>query len=444
MKIRDDLRGRTPETPEPTRFHDPACPAITGWQLRLPGSFPLATPAVVDGTVFLGGGFGSYDFFALDAVTGRLRWHYQTEDDGPTAAVVAEGCVVFNTESCELEVLTMSGQRIWKKWLGDPLMSMPAVQDGRVFIAFPDSRGNRDHYLAAFNLADGQELWRQRIAGEVITAPVLADGCVHVVCLEGSLACFHQATGRLFWQEQNTATSAPLVWRGHYYFSQRKSVVSAGSTQQTESLATKQAAMGTPTADFSGTVRNADYLDHDKRAYRSARYARETKLDSQVGFGSHKGHSKMEQARMHLGKAHIASIWSYQGSKPFLSGERLYSSMGDTLNCADPISKEVFWKKKIGDLPDADVLDDVLTPPSLVNGNAFLGTADGNLICLSTTSGEILWKMRLGEPVLFQPAVAAGRVYATTNSGSLFCLDTGDPADDGWLMWGATPAHNGI
>src|SRR5262249_22084711 len=100
---------------------------ITGWKTTIPGRRPLATPAVADGKVFLGGGFGSHEFYALDADTGALAWQYHTKDDGPTAAVVAGGLVAFNTESCELEVLTVAGQPVWKKWLGDPLMSMPAI-----------------------------------------------------------------------------------------------------------------------------------------------------------------------------------------------------------------------------------------------------------------------------------------------------------------------------
>ena len=44
----------------------------------------------------------------------------------------------------------------------------------------------------------------------------------------------------------------------------------------------------------------------------------------------------------------------------------------------------------------------------------------------------------------FQPAVAQGRIYVPTRFGTLFCLETGDPGDDGWHMWGATPAHNGL
>jgi outer membrane protein assembly factor BamB len=63
--------------------------------------------------------------------------------------------------------------------------------------------------------------------------------------------------------------------------------------------------------------------------------------------------------------------------------------------------------------------------------------------CLAAETGEALWSVPLGEPVIFQPAVAGGRVYAATDAGSLFCIETADPKDDGWWMWGADAAHNG-
>src|SRR5437762_10336159 len=98
---------------------------VHGWKVTIPGHRPLATPAVVAGRVFVGGGFGSHEFYAFDAATGKMLWTYQCADDGPTAAVVQDGYIAFNTESCELEILTVDGKPVWKKWLGDPLMSMP-------------------------------------------------------------------------------------------------------------------------------------------------------------------------------------------------------------------------------------------------------------------------------------------------------------------------------
>src|SRR5262249_45019033 len=138
MQIDPRLKGQLPRVDEPAPFHDEDG-KLRGWRVKLPGHRPLATPAVVDGRGFLGGGFRSYDFFGLDADTGKLVWQYQTSDDGPTAAVVEDGLVAFNTESCELEVVTAAeGTSVWKKWLGDPLMSMPAVGGGLLYQAYPN------------------------------------------------------------------------------------------------------------------------------------------------------------------------------------------------------------------------------------------------------------------------------------------------------------------
>ena len=63
--------------PEPVPFRNKAG-QVMGWKVSIPGGRPLATPAVVDGKVFLGGGFGSHEFYAFDAATGKKLWHYQT------------------------------------------------------------------------------------------------------------------------------------------------------------------------------------------------------------------------------------------------------------------------------------------------------------------------------------------------------------------------------
>ena len=203
MKIDPRLKGKFPKVGNPVPFSGQNGYG-KGWKLAIPGGRPLATPAVANGHIFLGGGFGSYDFYALDALTGRLMWQYQTQDDGPTAAIVEEGLVAFNTESCELEVLTVEGRPVWKKWLGDPLMSIPAAADGRIYMVYPDSRGDRRHYLACFDLRTGQDVWKQPVTGEVITTTVLADGEVYLTTLDGTVACFHQADGQPVWNEGRT------------------------------------------------------------------------------------------------------------------------------------------------------------------------------------------------------------------------------------------------
>ena len=248
---------------------------VQGWKTPVPGRRPLATPAVVDGRVFLGGGFGSHEFYAFDADSGSMIWQYQTKDDGPTAAVVEDDLVAFNTESCELEILSVDGRSVWKKWLGDPLMSMPAIGSGRVYMAYPDSRGDRRHYLASFDLRSGELYWTQPIPGEIITAPVLADGHVYLTTLEGTVSCFRQADGEPIWHDQKRATSAPAVWKGQCFFSRRDpTIVQRGGkmeSQQTESLAFCLHDDAEDTILMPGTSQDADYLDYHKRSARSPR-----------------------------------------------------------------------------------------------------------------------------------------------------------------------------
>jgi outer membrane protein assembly factor BamB len=447
MQIDPARRGQLPRVEPATPFQS-ANGRFRGWKATIPGGNPLATPAVVDGRVFLGGGFGSYEFYAFDARDGSVAWQYQTADDGPTAAVVADGFVAFNTESCELEVLTVDGVPAWKRWLGDPLMSMPAVAGGRVFMAYPDTKGDRRHYLACFDLRAGAEIWRQAIEGEVITAPVLCDGHVYFATLGGTLHRLRQEDGAIDWAEPRNATSSPVIWEGECYFSRREEVAGEGGAPGTAYQAEALAARKLRAAEYrsyEATRRKADYLDHAKRRRGSPRYTRSDHLDAAVGFGGAKGDAKMHQAAANLGQAQVHAVWAYQGSKPFLSRGRLYAAHGDLVSCADPRSDVVYWKKPLGaaSAGDGELLDSPLTPPAIANGKLFFGSVHGVVHCLSAEAGEELWTVTIGEPVVFQPAVAGGRVYAATESGSLYCLETGDPGDDGWQMWGGDAAHNG-
>src|SRR5260370_36423291 len=182
-------RAAAPLHPAPAPFQSKDG-KFSGWKVTIPGGRPLATPAVVADQVFLGGGFGSHEFYALDAATGNTRWVYHTVDDGPTAAVFSDGRIAFNTESCELEVITKDGKPLWKKWLGDPLMSMPAIADGVVYMAYPNSRGDSKYYVAGFDLGSGKELWKSSIASEIITAPVIGCERLYLATVDASLGFF--------------------------------------------------------------------------------------------------------------------------------------------------------------------------------------------------------------------------------------------------------------
>src|SRR5262249_20922307 len=159
-----------------------------------------------------------------------------------------------------------------------------------------------------------------------------AEGNVHLATLDGTLSCFRQDDGRPAWQEAANATSSPVVWQGHCHFSQRHAAPETApgrqGTQQWEHVARPAAAVSAATRRYEKTARRADYLDHAKRQMRSPIYGASAMADGAVGFAAFKGDAKMYQAMGNLGQAHVHGVWSYQGSKPFLCGGRLYSALG--------------------------------------------------------------------------------------------------------------------
>jgi outer membrane protein assembly factor BamB len=168
-------------------------------------------------------------------------------------------------------------------------------------------------------------------------------------------------------------------------------------------------------------------------------------MDAAVGFGAYKGDAKMHLAMRHLGRGHVHEMWSYQGSKPFIYQGRLYSALGNTVHCVEPRTRGLIWKKSLGaDASGGPMLDAVLTSPVTVNGKLFLGSVSGDLYCLSAHSGEEVWRFHVPEAIVFPPAVMGGRLYVATDGGCIYCVETGDQGDDGWAMWGASAAHNGL
>jgi outer membrane protein assembly factor BamB len=240
------------------------------------------------------------------------------------------------------------------------------------------------------------------------------------------------------------------VWNEQVFFSRRELVQvkdQAGKqvAQQTETISAKGAAPKSVVKDFAETKQPADYLDGEKRDKFSAAEKGYKLSDASVGFGGGgPGGAGLMQGKSNLGQGTVYGVWAYQGSKPFIYNNLLYTAMGDAVKCVDPKTEKVQWQKDLKPGKNqGPVVDATLTPPAIVNGKLFMGTSAGQIICMSATTGEILWSATVEGSIAFQPAVANGMVYVSTNNGGLFAIETGDAKDHGWLMWGANAQHNG-
>ena len=454
--VKVSLPGRQPAlTPVSFRTAD----GKSGWVVRIPGNRPLATPAYSNGRVFVGGGYGSHEFYAFDAKTGRMVWKTNTGDDGPSGAVVEDGLVAFNTESCTLVVVDeQTGKMVWQEWLGDPLMSQPAVSKGRLYMAYP--KGQRgvpkrgrivkhsqqkmdvqdepgSHRLLCADLRTGKHLWERAISSDVISAPVVSEGKVYATTFDGTSYSFDAVTGELVWKKENAGTSAPLVVGGDVVVTQKEE----REGKSYEGLQRLDARRGQAKEPGLRARSEAGYLGRNKGGGVALRADAQASLDSSVGFGSAPAAAELNKANNHVGVNTVVGGWAYQGSRAAYSKGQMLNAQGRYLNSVGVADGRFAWRAEVsGGGLDRDA--QVFSPPALGEEFLYLSSSLGHLLSVGQRDGRVGFMYHFGEPMVFQPALAEGGVYVGTSNGLLICLKTGSADADGWYAWGGNGEHN--
>lgn len=444
---------------EPQPFETPDGRA--GWVVQIPERRPLATPAWEAGRLFLGGGYGSYSFYSIDAATGRRLWSTKTSDDGPTAAVVEDGLVAFNTESCSIIVCaTATGKLVWERWLGDPLMSQPAIDAGRVYIAYPTGQqqpadktaGHHEgsttgHALLCALLATGETLWERPISGDVITAPVIEGGRVYLTCFDGRSYCFEAADGSEVWAQDNRGTSAPLVVGDRVVMTEKQDLpTAAGAAPRVpwEMLRSRHRGSGADGGAHEIYVaKMAAYMDRSRSGGSPVMGDLAQGLDADVGFSSAPSSAKLAQAAAHLGVEHVAAAWAFQGSRPAYRKGRIYNAQGRHIHCVEDAEGRgrAVWEAEVkGSRVSAD--DQMFLPPAIAGDRIYLCSVYGHVLSIDPDAGEVDLLYDLDRPLCAQPCVAKGSLYLASAAGELIRLDTGRDDADGWYMWGGNARHN--
>src|SRR5262249_50964856 len=262
-----------------------------------------------DGVIFVGGGYGSHEFYALNADTGQVVWKISTTDDGPSAAVVEDGYCAFNTESCTVIVVdARTGKTTWQEWLGDPLMSQPAIANGKLYIAYPGGhpRGGAPvgpangagHRLLCADLKTGKHLWEQYITSDVISAPVIDGEQVFVTCFDGTSFCMGAADGAIAWKKEHAGTSAPLIAGGNVLVTQKQQLAGAANTR--EGMKRLEAKGGSDLDSDLLAAGDAKYLERGAQGNVGLSVTNQAALDSSVGFASAPESAQMDKAAKNL------------------------------------------------------------------------------------------------------------------------------------------------
>jgi len=172
------------------RFHTKgerrfSAPGIHGMQPKtevMPDPFDvfLSSPAVSDGTIYIGS--GDHNVYALDSQTGRLRWKFTTGNVVHASPAIDGGILYIGSWDRYLYALdAATGKLRWKFLTGDDrdiynqvgIAGSAAVGNGSVYF------GCRDSHFYALDARTGTLRWKRDEHGSwVIASPALADGMV--------------------------------------------------------------------------------------------------------------------------------------------------------------------------------------------------------------------------------------------------------------------------
>ncbi len=431
-----------------------------GWAISIPGGRPIATPAFWNGMLFVGGGYGSHEFYAFDAQSGALAWKYTTGDDGPTAAVVEDGLCAFNTESCTVYVLdAKTGKLVWQEWLGDPLMSQPAIYKGKLYMAYPagQSHGNSQisahniygngnskkesidakysHRLLCADLKTGKHLWTHPITADAISAPIINDGQVLLTCQDGTSFCLNADSGAELWQKANAGTSAPLATKQGIVFTQRedrKKLAYEGLQVYDKQGYAKVAAAAAPASS------PAPYLEKGS-AMNGMGKASMAQLDSSVGFSSAPMSAQLQKASG-IPVDNVVGGWAYQGSRVATKGNTFFYNNGTNIRSSAKDST-LSWTANVhgkGITPNSQLF----SPAAVGKENLYLASSNGHILSVNQKNGSLNFDYSTNNPITFQPALANGNVYVGTSNGIVICLKTGLKDAVDWTAWGGNAQHN--
>jgi outer membrane protein assembly factor BamB len=207
-----------------TAGNGPRAPVTDRWSHETGGGVS-SSPAVVDGSVYIGSADGSV--YALSVTDGAERWTYETGDSVVSSPTLVDGTVYVGSHDSAIYALsTADGSEQWSYRTGGEIWSSPAVADGTVYI------GSRDGTLHAVSTTDGSTQWTHSTGGWVESPPAVADGTVYVGSLDGSVYALSVTDGSEQWvfTADGGIACSPAVGDGTVYIGSEDNGVYALST----------------------------------------------------------------------------------------------------------------------------------------------------------------------------------------------------------------------
>lgn len=193
----------------PQYAHDPGRSGATTEEVRPPFErkwyrlFPDAglqsgvQPVIARGALFIGTLRGT--LHAIDAETGNDIWTYKTGGPILHAAAVYEGMVFVGSADGRMYALNATdGTLCWKTATGTAIWNAPAVFDNRVYF------GGRDGFVYALDAVLGSVRWKADTGAPILNSPALdvARGKLYIGSEDMRVRAFNLTDGQEVWRSE--------------------------------------------------------------------------------------------------------------------------------------------------------------------------------------------------------------------------------------------------
>ena len=350
------------------------------WTAKIEGTSKTArlaaSPIVADGKIFVVDVRAK--LHAFDAKSGAALWESQIGDAGSKefsdnksslfgGGVSYDGGKVFATSGLgDVAAFNAAdGKQIWKVRPGGPLRGAPSISNGQIYVM------SQDNQIFALKEADGDQVWNEAASLEVsgvfgVGAPAVAQGSVVAGFSSGELNAYRYENGRSLWADALSRTS------------------------------------------ISTSVASLSDVDASPVIDRGRIFA--------IGQGGRMVSMELVTGQR-LWEINVAGI-----ATPWVVGEWIFVVDDQArLLCLSRATGKVRWisqlpryhniKKKKGPI--------IWTGPILAGDRLIVASSEGQLANINPANGALQSQTKAGAPVFLPPIVANNTLYVLTNDGHL-------------------------
>lgn len=283
-----------------------------------------------------------------------------------------------------------------------------AVDDGTLFVA------SGFGFVVAMDASTGDEKWRSPLGAPVTSSPTVRDGQVFVVTQNNEVFALSAATGDVEWSDQAIAESAR--------------VLSSPSVAAIEDLVVAPFSSGEVIAYLSANGRRL-WNDGLNRAGRFTPISSINDIASRpvlnqglVYAASQSGILAAIDGRTgrRVWQQNIGSIFA-----PALVGEYMFvAGVDGQIACLSKTSGAVIWAVQLPEFEKAEKKRGKISyaGPIITSNKVVVASSTGDLVAISPQTGEETARLNLGDKVFLEPIAVGDRLIILTDEGRLIAV----------------------